>query len=279
MRALQELRSSPKRDLVGVAQAWRGSASWPHRPESRSPPTAMGSHGGDVGPAPARGGTSEAEALLRLDEMEGDQPGGADGGGCAAPRPGKSRGSENGNCPTLDGPISVPDHGPWRVYALLLEATAHKALGDVSSAVYALERALDAAEPDHAVLSLIVHSESAPQPSSGSTHAAAGLPRHRSARPYRGYEGNSPTTRPQAVARCPQRSRDTNPAFPPDPFIGTRDSQRALCVGEHGQDPPPPRVRQAGSEQPKAGGRAGPCPGTARTLIGVACRDRQLPLA
>ncbi len=254
------------------------------RPRSRTgrvplPPTAVGSHGGDVGPAPARGGTSEAEALLRLDELEGANPAALMVVAALLLAQGSPGAARKAIAPLLDGPISVPDHGPWRVYALLLEATAHKALGDVSSAVYALERALDAAEPDRAVLSLIVHSEPAPQPSSGSTHAPPVSPVVDLLGRTGGYEGNGPTTRPQAVARCPQRSRDTNPAFPPDPFIGTRDSQRALCVGEHGQDPPPPRVRQAGSEQPKAGGRAGPCPWTARTLIGVACRDRQLPLA
>jgi len=171
MRALKSC--DHLRNETSMSESLRRGEVRPRSRTGRVPlrPTAVGSHGGDVGPAPARGGTSEAEALLRLDELEGANPAALMVVAALLLAQGSPGAARKAIAPILDGPISVPDHGPWRVYALLLEATAHKALGDVSSAVYALERALDAAEPDRAVLSLIVHSEPAPQPSSGSIHA------------------------------------------------------------------------------------------------------------
>jgi LuxR family maltose regulon positive regulatory protein len=53
---------------------------------------------------------------------------------------------------------SVPSDAPlWLVEALLLEAIARDALGDRDAAERALERALDAAEPDHARLHFLLH--------------------------------------------------------------------------------------------------------------------------
>jgi LuxR family transcriptional regulator, maltose regulon positive regulatory protein len=146
------------------------------RPRSRAGrvpmrPPAVWSHSGDCAPAPARGGTSETKALLQLDESEGVSPAVLMVVAVLLLAPGNPRVARKAIAPPLDGPISAPDHGPRKVYALLLEAIAHKALGDVSAAVYALELALDAAEPDHAVLSVILHSEPTPQPSVGTTHA------------------------------------------------------------------------------------------------------------
>jgi LuxR family transcriptional regulator, maltose regulon positive regulatory protein len=58
--------------------------------------------------------------------------------------------------PVLDGsaPLVWP---PWLVQAFLLEAIAREALGDCGAADLALERALDIAEPDGALLSFLLH--------------------------------------------------------------------------------------------------------------------------
>ncbi len=58
--------------------------------------------------------------------------------------------------PVLDGSASgLP--WSWLVFAFLLEASARDALGDQSAAGRALERALDLAEPDGAVLWFLLH--------------------------------------------------------------------------------------------------------------------------
>ncbi|HEV3292456.1 MAG TPA: LuxR C-terminal-related transcriptional regulator, partial [Streptosporangiaceae bacterium] len=75
--------------------------------------------------------------------------------------------------PVLDG--SVPVVWPaWLVEAFLLEAIARDALGDPGSAGRALERALDLAEPDGALLWFLLH----PVPGLLQRHA-----RHRTAHP------------------------------------------------------------------------------------------------
>jgi LuxR family transcriptional regulator, maltose regulon positive regulatory protein len=58
--------------------------------------------------------------------------------------------------PVLDGSVSrFP--GMWLALAFLLEASARDALGDHESAGRALDRALDLAEPDGALLAFLVH--------------------------------------------------------------------------------------------------------------------------
>jgi len=60
--------------------------------------------------------------------------------------------------PVLDGSVSrVGVHPSWMVRALLLEAIARDALGDPAAAGRALERALDLAEPDRALISFLVY--------------------------------------------------------------------------------------------------------------------------
>lgn len=60
--------------------------------------------------------------------------------------------------PVLDGSVSrVGVHPSWQVEAPLLEAIARDALGDQDAAGRALERALDAAAPDRALISFLVH--------------------------------------------------------------------------------------------------------------------------
>jgi LuxR family maltose regulon positive regulatory protein len=60
--------------------------------------------------------------------------------------------------PVLDGSVSrVGVHPSWVVAALLLEAIARDALGDQAAAGRALERALDLAEPDRALISFLVY--------------------------------------------------------------------------------------------------------------------------
>jgi LuxR family maltose regulon positive regulatory protein len=51
------------------------------------------------------------------------------------------------------------EHPIWPVEALLLEAVARDALGNTKAAGRAIERALDLAEPDHAVLPFLFHPE------------------------------------------------------------------------------------------------------------------------
>ena len=58
--------------------------------------------------------------------------------------------------PVIDG--SVPaGHPVWLVEALLLEATARDALEDAGAAQRAIERALDAAEPDRVLYPFFLH--------------------------------------------------------------------------------------------------------------------------
>jgi LuxR family maltose regulon positive regulatory protein len=75
--------------------------------------------------------------------------------------------------PVLDGSASVV-WPVWLVEAFLLEAIARDALGDASAAGRALERALDLAEPDGALLWFSLH----PVPDLLQRHA-----RHRTAHP------------------------------------------------------------------------------------------------
>jgi LuxR family transcriptional regulator, maltose regulon positive regulatory protein len=58
--------------------------------------------------------------------------------------------------PVLDGSASAT-RPTWLVQAFLLEAIARDALGDPAAAWQALERALDLAEPDGAVLTFLLH--------------------------------------------------------------------------------------------------------------------------
>ena len=58
--------------------------------------------------------------------------------------------------PVVNGSLSAI-HRISAIEALLLEATARDALGDASAAEHALERALDIAEPDGAVLPFLLH--------------------------------------------------------------------------------------------------------------------------
>jgi LuxR family transcriptional regulator, maltose regulon positive regulatory protein len=164
--------------------------------------TAVGSHSGDVGPAPAGGGTSEREAVLRLDELVGASPAVLVVVAALLLAQGNPRAARKAIAPLLDGPISASDHRPWKVYALLLEAIAHKSLGDVSAAVYALERALDEVEPEHAVLSLILHSESTPRPSFGTTDAPP-------VSPVVDLLGRTATTRPKPQRQDRKPLRET----------------------------------------------------------------------
>jgi LuxR family transcriptional regulator, maltose regulon positive regulatory protein len=75
--------------------------------------------------------------------------------------------------PVLDGSAPVA-HRVAMTEALLLEATARDALGDQRAAETALERALDSAEPDGAILPFLLH----PVPALLQRH-----PRHRTAHP------------------------------------------------------------------------------------------------
>jgi LuxR family maltose regulon positive regulatory protein len=60
--------------------------------------------------------------------------------------------------PILDGSAPVTNPG-WVIQALLLEASARDALGEEGAAERALERALDLAEPDGALLPFLLHLE------------------------------------------------------------------------------------------------------------------------
>jgi ATP/maltotriose-dependent transcriptional regulator MalT len=60
--------------------------------------------------------------------------------------------------PILDGSAPVTNPG-WVIQALLLEASARDALGEADATERALERALDLAEPDGALLPFLLHLE------------------------------------------------------------------------------------------------------------------------
>ncbi len=59
--------------------------------------------------------------------------------------------------PVLDGSAPLLWPNAWLTQAFLLEATARDALGDKEAAGSALERALDCAEPDGALLWFLLH--------------------------------------------------------------------------------------------------------------------------
>ncbi|HEY1823827.1 MAG TPA: LuxR C-terminal-related transcriptional regulator [Trebonia sp.] len=60
--------------------------------------------------------------------------------------------------PVLDGSVTgIGVQRSWVVEALLLEATARDALGDPDAAWHALERALEVAQPDGALVSFLLH--------------------------------------------------------------------------------------------------------------------------
>ncbi|HEY2266301.1 MAG TPA: hypothetical protein VGI96_27030 [Streptosporangiaceae bacterium] len=58
--------------------------------------------------------------------------------------------------PVLDGSVPVPIQ-PWLIEAFVPEAIARDALGDLAASGRALERALDLAEPDGALLRFLLH--------------------------------------------------------------------------------------------------------------------------
>jgi LuxR family transcriptional regulator, maltose regulon positive regulatory protein len=72
--------------------------------------------------------------------------------------------------PVLDGSAPVMKPRGWMVQAFLLEAIARDALGDPAAAARAVERALDLAEPDGAMLPFLLH----PAPELLSRHARRG---------------------------------------------------------------------------------------------------------
>ena len=108
--------------------------------------------------------------------------------------------------------------------ALLLEAAARDALGDPGAAESALERALDIAEPDGAVLPFLLH----PVPALLERH-----PRHRTAHPsliaeilslLAGASRAAAVAGPAAgAARAAQRERDPRPALPAHEPLRARD--------------------------------------------------------
>ena len=175
--------------------------------------------------------------------------------------------------PVLDGSVSrVGVHPSWVVAALLLDAIARDALGDQAAAGRALERALDLAEPDRALISFLVY----PAPGllerharQRTAHAAliadilslpAGTTPPGAARPRRTAR---PATQP---ARTAQPGRDPRPALPAHQPDRAGDSRPALPVGEHSPDAHAPPLRQARRPPPPRGRRPGPHARPARTL-------------
>jgi LuxR family maltose regulon positive regulatory protein len=59
--------------------------------------------------------------------------------------------------PVLDGSVTMMGPVGWSVQPFLLESIAREALGDAAASEAALERALDIAEPDGAVLAFLLH--------------------------------------------------------------------------------------------------------------------------
>ena len=172
----------------------------------------------------------------------------------------------DGSAPVIDGCAPVTRRVAVSE-ALLLEATARDAIGDPVAAGRALERALDIAEPDGAILPFLMH----PVPGLLERH-----PRHRTAHasliseiltlsqgvwgdgqsPHaRGDPGGSPpgaTAPPRGnrANRPPQRERDPRPALPAHQPLRAGDRRRALPVLVHGKDAYASPVREARHAHP-----------------------------
>ena len=194
--------------------------------------------------------------------------------------------------------------------AFLLEAIAREALGDGGAADQALERALDWAEPDGALVFFLWH----PVPGLLERHAR-GCARHaalvsetltlltprsqappdpvpaamRGPRRYGGAE-----TRPRGPRGVWGRSfpradgavepqRDAGAALPADEPVRPGDRPGTVSVGDHRPDAHKPPVRQARRPPPHRGRRAGPRSGPARAIPHAprwsAPRNRIMPRA
>ena len=167
--------------------------------------------------------------------------------------------------PVLDG--SAPLVWPaWLAQAFLLEAIARDALGDAGAAGRALERALDLAEPDGALLWFLLH----PVPGLLERHA-----RHRTAHAALIAEilsllaGSRPAP-PPAGPRPPLEPLSESEIrvlrYLPTNLTAPEIAARTVRLAQHRQDPHAQPVRQARHAPPGRGRRARPRPGPARTL-------------
>ena len=179
----------------------------------------------------------------------------------------------------------------WLTMAFLLEAIAREALGDGGAADQALERALDCAEPDGALVFFLWH----PVPGLLQRHAR-GCARHaalvsetltlltpepgspdpvprghagpkevrRSGEPPRD-QGGLGVSFPRAD-RAGEPQRDAGAALPADESARPGDRPGTVSVGDHRPDAHKPPVRQARRPPPHRGRRAGPRSGPARTI-------------
>ncbi len=167
--------------------------------------------------------------------------------------------------PVLDGSAPLQNAHLWEVQAFLLQAIACDALGDAAGARGALERALDRAEPEGLLFPFLYD----PAPDlldrhrrTGTAHAGliTGILTALAGRAAWLHAGRLVAGRPAAAARAAQPRRGPGPSLPADQALGPGDRRRAVPVGEHGQDPHAPPVRQARRAPPPRGGGTGPRP-------------------
>ena len=177
--------------------------------------------------------------------------------------------------PVLDGSARV-GWRTWLVEAFLLEAIARDTLGDEDAADWALERALDCAEPDGVLLWFVLN----PAPCLLERHA-----RHRTAdaaliAEIQSLLAENRPAPPPAGPRLPIEPLSGSElrvrALPADEPDRAGNRRRAVRLVQHGQDPHAPSVRQARHPPPGRGRQACPRPGPARALrtppLSEACR-------
>jgi tetratricopeptide (TPR) repeat protein len=136
--------------------------------------------------------------------------------------------------PVLDGSARTGWRS-WLVEAFLLEAIARDALGDPAAAARALERALDRAEPDGALLWFLLHP--APELLERHTRQRTRPPRPagRGPRPARRKPARAAPSRAAAAAGAAVRQRDPRAALPPDPPVGQGDRRRVPVLAVWGR--------------------------------------------
>jgi len=184
--------------------------------------------------------------------------------------------------PVLDGSVRVGWRS-WLVDAFLLEAIARDALGDQAAAGRALERALDLAEPDGALMWFLMHP--APgllesQARQRTEHAALiawildllaqprgpGGPGGTGGRAAPREQGGSGGDRPPENYRAAHQERNPGTALPADPPVGAGGRHRTVRLDDHRQDPHAQRLCQARRAQPGRSGRVRARSGLARAV-------------
>ena len=263
VRGLLELARGRDADALAAFQAAERLAGRLAAPHLLVPP--------DAGTAGARPGAPRRDRARRAGPRRPRRPGPRPRGDahrrrrcCGSPRTTRTRRSPRSRR-SWTAPLRYPGRA-WLAQAFLLEAIARDALGDPAAAGRALERALDLAEPDGALLWFLLH------PAPGLLRAPRPAPHRprrpdrRDPQPARRAHARPAARRAAAAAGAAERQRDPGAALPADQPVGAGDRRRAVRLAQHRQDPHAPPVRQARHAQPGRGRRPRPRPRPARAL-------------